>query len=118
MIEILIAKVFTSRGLAHLQHWNTPSYSQHMALGKFYEAVISDLDKIVEVYQGLFGKVVVPELPGADASKNITKTLEDDLKWIADNRSKIAKGVSSIENLIDNLSSSYAQTLYKLKNLS
>jgi len=91
MIEILIAKVFTTRGLAHLQHWSTPSYAQHMALGSFYEDIISDMDKIVEVYQGLFGKVSVPELPPSNASKNITKTLEEDVKWIADNRSKISK---------------------------
>ena len=118
MIEILIAKVFTTRGLAQLQHWSTSSYAQHVALGSFYEDIIPDMDKIVEVYQGMFGKVSVPELPPANASKNITKTLEDDVKWIADNRSKISKGISSIENLVDNLSATYAKTLYKLKNLS
>jgi len=118
MIEILVAKVFSTRGLAHLQHWNTPSYAQHIALGSFYSDIIEDIDKIVEVYQGLFGKIAVPELPAVIMSKNITKTLEDDIKWISDNRSKISKGISAIENLIDGLSETYLQTLYKLKNLS
>ena len=118
MIEILVAKVFSTRGVAHLQHWNTPSYAQHVALGNFYESIIEDIDKIVECYQGLFGKITIPELPAVLASKNITKTLEEDMAWISDNRNKICKGISAIENLVDNLSGTYLQTLYKLKNLS
>jgi len=118
MIEILVAKVFTTRNLVHLQHWNTPSYAQHVALGDFYDKLIDDIDAIVEMYQGMFGKITVPELPAAVTPKNITKHIEDDCKWICDNQKSICKGVSAISNQIDNLTGNYMTTIYKLKTLS
>ena len=117
MIEELVCKVFCDRNTAHLQHWNTPSYAQHMALNSFYDDVISDIDEIVEVYQGLFGKIKVKTVPEAKRAANITTALEDSAIWIAENRKEICKGVSTLENLVDNLTGTYFQTLYKLKNL-
>ena len=118
MIEILIARVFTARNMSHLTHWKETSGYRHETLGDFYDDVISALDKVVEVYQCAFGLVKVPMLPQADLPKDIVKFLEADMKWIADNRTKIAQGVTAIENLIDGLSEVYMKTLYKLKNLS
>lgn len=118
MIEVLVARVFSARNIAHLEHWRTKSYAQHMALNDFYDKVIDDVDSIVEAYQGAFSLISIPSLPEVSTPKNIITFLEGEMKWISDNRTKIAKGISAIENLIDGLSDTYLTTLYKLKNLS
>ena len=69
MINVLVARVFAARNLAHLEHWKTKSYAQHMALNSFYDDVVDDIDSIVETYQGAFGLIKVPMLPEADAPK-------------------------------------------------
>ena len=118
MIEILVAKVFATRNAVHLAHWKTKSYAQHEALGDFYDSLVGDIDAIVEMYQGAFGLVSLPELPALIPPKDIVKHLDEEVKWIADNQKACCKGVSAISNLIDNLTGSYFTTIYKLKNLS
>lgn len=118
MIEQLVSRVFQARDVAHRAHWKTKSFSQHMALGDFYDQVIDKIDDIVECYQGEFGliddfSVIADAMTGND----IVRYLESEAKWIEDYRSELAEGSTSIENLIDNLLETYNRTLYKLKNL-
>lgn len=118
MIEELVAKVFASRNNTHLAHWRTKSYAEHVALGDFYEDVIEIVDNLVECYQGNFG--LIKEVPDVKQTHNDdpVKILSDDVAWIAKNRNKIAKNVSSLENIVDELTGLYLKTLYKLENLS
>lgn len=117
LIEQLVSKVFVTRNNAHLNHWNTSSYAQHMALGSFYEDVITTIDKLVEVYQANFGKIGY--VSGSFQSpQEMISALTADAEWIAQNRKDIAQGLTPIENLIDELLEIYLQTLYKLQNLS
>jgi hypothetical protein len=116
MIEDLISRVFHSRNLAHWNHWRTKSYSQHKALGHFYDDAIEALDDIVEAYQGAFD--LVGTIPAPDKSDNdILKHLEVDAAWIEENHEGICKGNRAIANLIDALSGVYLSTIYKLRNL-
>lgn len=117
MIEDLVARVFATRNSAHLAHWKTKSYAQHVALGDFYDGVIDKVDGLVEMCQGTHGLI------GAVANQshspvNIVARLEDDAQWLADNRSEIAEDNTAIENAVDDLIGLYLSTLYKLKNLS
>ena len=117
MIEELIVKVFLARNNTHIAHWKTKSYAEHVALGDFYENVIDIIDKLVECYQGNFG--LIGELPTEDIHHDgCVKCLSDQVAWIAKNRSKIARNVASLENIVDELTGLYLQTLYKLENLS
>lgn len=52
MIEELISRIFKTRNQAHLSHWKTKSFSEHKALGSFYDDVIDKLDDLVEACQG------------------------------------------------------------------
>lgn len=116
MIEELVGRVFALRNAAHLEHWATNSFSKHMALGKFYDKIIDKTDTLVEAYQGwhgLIGEVTIPKVSRESAIKQIEK----DAAWIAENRSKISQGNAMIENLIDDLSETYASTHYKLNQL-
>jgi hypothetical protein len=113
MIEKLIEKMFAARNAAHIQHWKTDSYSQHKALGNYYEDVIEGLDKFVEAYQGTFG--IIGDVSGEE--KDVAKIINDDIIWLNKNRSEICKGIPALENIIDEITSLHMKTLYKLENL-
>lgn len=118
MIEQLIAKVFEARNAAHLEHWRTKSYAVHKALGDFYEDVIELVDELVEAYQGNFG--IIGNVPDVKQTHNedCVACLNEQVAWIAKNRSKIAQEVDSLENIVDEITGLYLKTIYKLENLS
>ena len=113
MIEELIERLFHARNVAHIAHWKTKSYSEHKALGNYYEDVIEQLDGLVEAYQGTFG--IIGNV--GEQEKSISKTINDDIIWLNENRSKIAKNIPALENIIDDLTGMHMKTLYKLENL-
>lgn len=117
MIEELVSRVFTARNVAHLAHWKTKSYAQHMALGDFYGALPDQIDALVEAYQGQFGLIGNVSLK-APAKAEIISYLTEELAWMNDNYEEITKYNSSLENLLQNIVATYQSTLYKLKNLS
>ena len=115
MIDGLIATCFAARNQAHLEHWNTKSYAEHMALGEFYDEVIDRVDDFVESYQGYFGLVgKVKLVPCQDKLLDI---LKEDIYWMNTNRDEICKGICALENLLDNITDLYLKTKYKLENL-
>jgi hypothetical protein len=117
MIEELISRVFAIRNAAHLAHWASQSYSEHKALGKFYDGVIDKIDAIVEAYQGYYG--LIGEVRITVVTKGgITDKVREELSWIAKHRDQICKKNTMIENLIDDLMQLYSVTHYKLVNLS
>lgn len=42
-------------------HWQTKSYAQHEALGKFYDGIAGTLDTIVEIWSGRLGNIKVDQ---------------------------------------------------------
>lgn len=118
MIEELIARVFKTRNQAHLSHWKTNSFSEHKALGSFYDNLIDKIDDLVEACQGSKGIIGHVDLSCKDESMDVVKALTDDANWISKNRGKISHGVPALENILDEIVAIYLSTLYKLKNLS
>ena len=119
MIDELVSRVFATRNAAHLAHFaarGKGSFSAHMALGEFYDAIIDKTDEIVEVYQGAFGLIEDVEMVAIDP-KTIRNHIFEEAQWLQDNREEISQDVSAIENLIDDLCAMYLRTHYKLKNL-
>lgn len=116
MIEELIARVFKARDVAHLRHFSTDRYSEHIALSNFYDAVIEALDALVECYQGQFGLVgAVPSI--AYEEGDIVGYLREEADWIDTNRSAIANESPAIENLVDALTAVYLRAIYMLERL-
>lgn len=112
-IEDLIDKMFESRNAAHIEHWKTKNGEVHRALGSYYDDVIEMTDKLVEAYQGTFG--IVGDVDGE--VEDVTRLIHDDIIWLNENRSKIAKNIPALENIIDELTGLHMTTLYKLENL-
>lgn len=116
MIEQLISRVFYARNLAHWSHWRTKSYSQHQALGAFYDDVIEAVDAVVEAHQALHG--IVGDIPAPSAKgSEILPVLRSDAEWIEQNHDKICEGNRAIANLIDSVTGVYLRAIYKLENL-
>ena len=117
MIEELVSRVFAIRNAAHLAHLASKSYSEHKALGKFYNGVVDKIDAIVEAYQGYYG--LIGEVRITVVTKGeIADKIREELAYIAKNRDQIAKKNTMIENLLDDLMQLYSTTHYKLVNLS
>jgi hypothetical protein len=116
MIEELIARVFASRNAAHLAHWKTKSFSQHMALNEFYDDVLDAIDKLVEAHQGAFDLIGDVELAPAKV-KDIIAHLEEDMVWINENRGKVTNKLPALDNILQELEGVYLKALYKLRNL-
>lgn len=119
MIARLIAILFLSREVAHREHLNTKSFSQHSALGSFYDEIIDNADAIAEAYQGRHGLIGKIPMLTEDANGDIADVLEKHLGMIEKLRyTAVEKSDSAIQNLIDTAVETYLSTLYKLRNLS
>lgn len=117
MIEELISRVFLARNKAHLAHWLSKSYSEHMALGEFYEGVQEAIDPIVENHIGQFGDGIksLPAATGDD--EKMIDYLREEADWIEVNRMEIASDSNAIAALVDDLTAVYLKAIYKLENL-
>ena len=117
MIEELISRIFSTRNHAHIMHWATKSFSEHSALGSFYDSLIDLIDKFVEAYQGNFGQVGEFKPEDYSKKKDILDCIEEDITWMAENREELCNEVCALENILDELVGEYLSTRYKLKYL-
>ena len=46
-------KLLAARDQAHVFHWQTESFAQHEAFGKFYEEFLDNVDELVEAMMGI-----------------------------------------------------------------
>lgn len=112
MIQELIARVFSARNSAHLEHWRTTSYAAHTALGEFYELIPDALDTLVEEYQGNWG--IITGISLKERSGDTIALLVDDAAWMAKNSDTICQEIEALENRLQEVISLYLRALYKL----
>ena len=118
MVGRLIALLFLGRDLAHREHLRTKSFSQHSALGTFYDSVVDIADSIAEAYQGRNGIIESIPMLNNEAAGPIDMVLEKQLDAIEKLRyTAVDRDDTAIQNLIDEAVALYLSTLYKLRNL-
>ena len=118
-IEQLIARVFSARNAAHREHLKVKgagSFAQHMALGDFYNEIVSAIDSIIETDQGMYGLIGDFSIEDVKPT-NFAKFVRDEAIWIETNRDKFSKCAATLA-LIDDLTAIYLKTAYKLTNLA
>lgn len=109
-----IGILFHSATITHFMHLQTDSYSEHKALGDFYEEIVEVTDSLAEAIQGLYQQKITnyPKM-----FVNIDKTPVEYLKvlkdLVANNRDDMPQE-SNIQNEIDNIATLIDSTLYKL----
>ena len=100
---------------AHLMHFKTRSFSEHMALGTYYDEIVDLVDGLVESYQGLYG--IVEDYPNVYHSpKDPLKYFESLQRFVTDARQDLPQD-SELQNIIDEIADLINSTTYKLKFL-
>lgn len=112
----IISILFMSRDFAHKAHLKTSSYSEHNALGSFYDAVVGFADSLAEVAQGKYGKFDIPTAIMKGSIEKPVKGLEMQMDDIVRLSMDCSNG--ALKNIVDEIEALYLQTLYKLKELS
>lgn len=65
-------------------HWQTDSYAQHKAFGNAYENLSELLDKLVEVHQGKYERIVYSSPAGLEISNSEDLNVQEILTEVAD----------------------------------
>jgi len=110
----LVGVLFLSRDVAHRAHLASDSYAEHMALGSFYEDIITLADSLVETFQGRGEKV--KDIPYYSDSNKGTPVvgLKKLLGKVETLRTDCCAEDSTIQNIIDEIIALYLSTIYKL----
>lgn len=97
-------------------HNQTTSYAEHKALNKFYDAVVDQLDALVESVSGVYGRPKgydVHDLEDWTSTEDTLKYFQAVLTMIKTERKSIYQD-SFIQNQIDELEALVATTIYLL----
>jgi len=112
-----VGLLFLSRDYAHKAHLNTNSFSEHSALGSFYDDIVDLADKFAESWMGRHGKLI-GEIPMLTSPKGEPVTvLKRHLSVIEETRDFVPQSDSALNNIIDEIVGLYLSTLYKLEQL-
>lgn len=110
----LVQKMFEARQVAHNCHLKTKSFSEHEALGGFYESLLVFVDDFVETYQGQYGLMGDCEFK-VEGVSNVVEYLEDCAKLFSVGRDSLKE--SHLQNIMDEIIALTYKTIYKLKFL-
>ena len=114
-VSEFISVLRNSSPQVHIFHNQTRIYSEHVALGGYYDDVLDLIDRLTETYTALYGEIDgYKSAPYKDyVSKDDTviyfKTL---YSYVQKNRSVFQE--SFLQNIIDELSELLTQTMFRL----
>ena len=112
---LFVSVLFHSGTNAHFMHLQTKSYSEHKALGRYYETVVDIADRWAEAYQGAYD--VIDTYPADFHIAKVPLTYIQKIKDFVDGMRKVLPDDSQLMNIIDELCELLDSTCYKLKNL-
>lgn len=101
----------------HILHLQSLSYSQHIALGVFYDEISDLVDSFVEAFQGKYGLLTkyTADFELADAPIPYLEYLKAEVE--TKRRAANFPQDSELQNEIDNIANLINSTLYKLRFL-
>jgi hypothetical protein len=114
----MVSKLRFSVEQTQVYHWQSQSYSEHIALNEYYDGIPDIVDGLVESYQGKYGiqkgyrLFEVRDYSTPEEVINFLKQLDADVEML---RQSIKE--TYIQNQIDNVLQLIETTVYKLENL-
>jgi hypothetical protein len=97
----------------HILHWQSKSFSEHTALGEFYNELQDLVDTLVESMQGKYQTILqFPATYHAPAASGLEE-LQVFGQYFAQGRQQLPQD-SEIQNLCDEIAALIDQTTYKL----
>lgn len=111
-----VAVLLHSSTIAHFMHLQSKSFSEHKALGNYYDAIIDLADRYAEAYQGCYS--IIERYPSDfhAPAKSPVQYIEK-IKDFVEAARKSLPDESQLQNVIDEISELLDSTLYKLRNL-
>lgn len=97
----------------HILHLQTRSYSEHVALGAFYDSIVELVDSVIEAYQGKNQTIIqYPNtyFPPAPSGLPELKALSE---YVQTNRNIVGSD-TELQNLMDGVQDLIDSTIYKL----
>ena len=110
----LILTLLHSATNTHILHWQSKSYAEHKALGKFYEKLPDKIDDLVEAIQGRYDITI--EFPATyhTPSDSGKRELQELSEYFEEQR-KVLPQDSEIQNIADEIQALIDSTLYLLR---
>ena len=109
----LVAELLESVTIIHKFHLVSKSYSEHKALGKFYEEIAGFADSLFETFAWRNNSIEIPRPTLTDV--NAISYLEKLANFVENAR--MVTTFSDLQNQMDEVKTLIYGTLYKLKNL-
>jgi len=112
-----ISAILSGVTMAHMHHFTTKSYAQHMALGELYCALQDKVDALAEAWTGCSG--LVPVFSGGKYSVGPDPIADVNAlyRFVESNRDRMGSE-THIQNIIDEICSTISTAIYKLERLS
>jgi len=114
-VAMFVATLFHSGTNAHFFHLSTNSYSQHKALGHFYEDIIELADDYAEAYMGCYSQI--KSFPNNYHLPKEPVGYIESLKKYVDDASKDLPQEQALINIVAEIQQLIDSTLYKLRFL-
>ena len=110
--------LFQFRQIAHDLHLTKSNYAEHMALGEFYEELLTLIDDLFETYQGENGLLSdYKTYMNYDSDQSIITIFESFTKLIEEKYKILFKDKGHLLNIGDEIVALSYKALYKLKYL-
>ena len=111
-----IAALLHSSTITHFMHLATGSFSEHSALGEFYDEIIDLTDRYAEAYMGKYEQI--KKFPDEfHTAKDPVKYLTGLKEFVSECRKELPQD-TELQNIIDEIADLINSTLYKLRFLS
>jgi hypothetical protein len=115
-IQDFISVLRNSSPQAHIFHNQTTSFSEHMALGGYYEEILDKVDGLVESIQGIYPRI--QQYKSAQykdwvSTDNTIMYFKALYEYVQSERKTIYQE-SWVQNQVDEIAALIASTLYKL----
>lgn len=114
----LLSILLSSSTQTQIFHRQTKSFSEHMALGEYYEEIIDQVDGLTESYQGRYGIItgyVAFPLATYQDNAQVVGYFNDLCTQLTTLRKSVAD--TYIQNQLDSIEQLLNETRYKLINL-
>ena len=118
VVGTFVSTLLHSATLTHLMHFKSKSYSEHVALGAYYDEIPELVDGLVESIQGAYETIIDP-YPAMFGNGNNDDPLAYMISlrnYVRDYRQQMPQD-NEIQNEIDNVANLLNATVYKLKFL-